>query len=265
MPKPQEQVDAISLISQYASYWDILLCIFCLLLVIPFVYIGYLKNHALSDTKKSYHFKGEYNAKQIIEYVEELEILFGKRFTKFKKSIEQYDKDSAGDLEKHAEVIDSILICIKLNGRKRLAAFWDTSDTFLKVLILLLPMIGVFVVLISHLYFGFSGFVLSLIPTIFILPIMLSLFSYFLQFSQYLFRKRGKAIPALSLALFAVDALIDTKVVRSFDKNTSEYFYFTEVHKYNNIVNADSHMRGDYVQTSSSFYGNLKELAIGEK
>lgn len=265
VPNLEEQVDAISLISQSVSYEDILLGIFSLLILIPFVYLVYLRYHELSDTNKSYHFNGEYNAKRLIEYVEELEIKFGKRFSRFKKSIELYDKDSAGNLEKHAEVIDSIFFCIKLNGRKRLAAFWDTSDIFLKVLILMLPTIGVLVVLISHIYFGLSGFLLSCVLMIFILPINLLIFSYFLQFSQYLYRKSGKALPALSLALFAVDALIDSKVVRSFDQKTMDYFYFTMVHQYNNMVNIDSLKRGGYIQTSSSIYGNLKEQAVGEK
>jgi hypothetical protein len=233
--------------------------------VVPFVYIGFLRNHTISNANISYHFKGEYNANQLIEYVEELEILFDKRFLKFKKLLDQFDKDSEGDLRKHAEVIDSILFCIKLNGRKKLAAFWDTSDAFLKVIILLLPVIGVNVVLISYFYFGVSGLVLSLIPVIIILPLILVIFSYFLRFSRYIFRKRGKAIPALSLALFAVDALIDRKVVRSFDKIRREYFYYTEIHKYNNLVNEDAHIRGVVVQTSSSIYGNLKELAGSDK
>jgi hypothetical protein len=146
-----------------------------------------------------------------------------------------------------------------------LTVFWDTSDTFLKVIILFLPIIVISIILISNIYFGLSGLVLSFVPMIIILPLILVIFSYFLQFSLYIIRKRGKILPALSLAIFSVDALIDRKVVRSFDKITKEYFYYTEVHKYNNLVNVDSHLRGDYIQTSSSIYGNLNELTLGEK
>lgn len=264
-PIPLENVHSISSIRDFVSYWDILLYILCLLLVVPFVYIGYLKKNRIPHKHIPYHFKGEYTAKYIIEYLEGLEILFGKKFHKFKKSIKQYNKDSAGDLRKHAEVINSIMLCIKLNGRKRLSVFWDSSDTFLKFIILLLPMIGVTVVLISHIYFGLGALVMSLGSMIFIMPVMLIIFSYFLQFSQYIFRKRGKTLPALSLAFFAVEALVNRNVVRSFDNKTGEFFYYSTVHKYNNEVNAASGFSSIHVQTSSSIYGNLNDQAIGEK
>jgi len=57
--------------------------------VVPIVYIGYLKNHRIHDKDIPYHFKGEYDAKHIIEYLDGLEILFGKKFHKFKKSIDR--------------------------------------------------------------------------------------------------------------------------------------------------------------------------------
>lgn len=260
-----ENAHSILSIKDLVSYWNVLLFIFCLLVVIPFVYIGYLKNYAVPDKKVLYHFKGEYNAKHIIAYVEELEILFGKRFLKFKKSIEQYDKNTAGDLRKHSEVIDSIILCIKLNGRKRLTVFWDFSDTFLKVIILLLPMVGAVIVLISNTYYGLIGFILSLVSMIFLLPIILIMFSYFLQYTQYVFRKRGKTLPALSLAFFAMEALLNRNIVRSFNHKTGDYFYYTIIHNYNNLVNAKSGFSDVYVRTSSSIYGNLEEQSLGEK
>lgn len=260
-----ENAHSILSIKDLVSYWNVLLFIFCLLVVIPFVYIGYLKNYAVPDKKMLYHFKGEYNAKHIIAYVEELEILFGKRFLKFKKSIEQYDKDTAGDLRKHSEVIDSIILCIKLNGRKRLTVFWDFSDTFLKVIILLLPLIGAVIVLISNTYYGLIGFILSLVSMIFLLPIIPIMFSYFLQYTQYVFRKRGKTLPALSLAFFAMEALLNRNIVRSFNHKTGDYFYYTIIHNYNNLVNAKSGFSDVYVRTGSSIYGNLEEQSLGEK
>ena len=263
MAYSSEHIQSISSANGFVSYWDILLYILYLLLVVPFIYLGYLNNHKLPANKKPYHFKGEYNAKHIIEYVEGLEVLFGKSFLKFKQLIEEYDKDSEGDLREHAEVMDSIILCIKLNGRKRLTVFWDYSDTFLKAIILLLPVIGVAVVVISHKYFGLSGLVMGLIPMIFIMPIMLTIFSYFLQFSKYIIRKRGKTVPALNLAFFAMEALINRNIKRSYDKITRDYYYHTIIHKYNNEVNANSGFSGVHVRTSSSIYGNLKELTVG--
>lgn len=264
-PGTLENLDSISSIKDMVPYWDVMLYIVCLLILVPLVYIGYLKNHTIPNQQMPFHFKGEYNAKDIIEHVEELEIIFGKKFPTFKKSIEQFNNDSECDIRKHAEVINSILICIKLNGRKRLTVFWDFSDTILKVMILLLPLIGAIVVFISHIYFGVVGLVMSLIPMLFIMPVILILFSYFLKFSQKIFRKRGKPKPALSLAFLAVEALINTKIVRSFDNKTGDYFYYTRIHENNNQVNAKIGLSKVYVKTSSDMYGNLKEQAIGEK
>ena len=259
-----ENVHSISSVKDFVSYWEILLFVFSLLMVVPFVYIGYLKHHRIPEEKLPYHFKGEYTAKDIIAYIEGLEILFGKRFLRFRKSLEQYDKDSAGDLSKHAEVIDSIIFCIQLNGRRRWTVFWDASDTFLKVIILLFPIIGVFVIIISDIYFDVAGLLLSWIPVIISMPVMLIIFSWFLQFSQYIIKRRGKSVPALSLAFFAVEALINSHVERSFDHKTGNYFYYTTIHQYNNLVNARFGFSSVSVPTSSSIYGNLMEQAISD-
>ncbi|HSH19203.1 MAG TPA: hypothetical protein VLA03_02045, partial [Draconibacterium sp.] len=174
-------------------------------------------------------------------------------------------KDTEGDLRRHSEIINSALLCIKLNGRKRLTVFWDFSDTILKVMILLLPLIGVIVILISHIYFGVVGLVMSLIPILFIMPFIFIIFSWFLRISQNIFRKNGNPLPALSLAFLAVEALINSHVARSFDNETRDYYYYTRIHKYNNEVNAKSGFSKVYVQTSSEIYGSMKELTIGEK
>lgn len=264
-PDTFENLDSISSIKDMVPYWDVMLSIVCLLILVPFVYIAYLKNHTIPNKQMPFHFKGEYKARDILEHVEELEIIFGKKFSTFKKSIKQFDNDSECDISEHSEVINSILICIKLNGRKRLTVFWDFSDTMLKVMILLLPLIGAIVILISHIYFGLGGLVMSLIPMLFIMPVILIIFSYFLKFSQNIFRKRGKPKPALSLAFLAMEALINTKIARSFDNKSGDYFYYTKIHENNNEVNANSGFSKVYVQTSSDMYGNLKEQAIGEK
>ncbi|WP_243348564.1 hypothetical protein [Parabacteroides sp. FAFU027] len=262
---PHVIVHSILSVKDFVSYCDILLCIFSLLIVVPFIYIGYLKNHPIPEEHKAYHFEGEYSAKNIKEYIEGLEILFGKRFLRFRQSLDKYDKESARNLRKHAEVIDSILFCIKLNGRKRVTVFWDLSDSFLKGMILSLPVIGIIVVIISQIYFGVVGLLISIIPGILIMPLLLIIFSSFLQFTHYIFRKTGKPLPALSLGYFALDALINRQVARSFDSKSGEYFYYTMIHQYNNMVNADFRFSKVYIRTSSDIYGNLKEQAVGEK
>ena len=66
------------------SYWDIILGILILFVFIPFIYIGYLKRLKLSEKNELYHFPGEYNANEIIDYIEKLEKLLGKDFQTLK-------------------------------------------------------------------------------------------------------------------------------------------------------------------------------------
>ena len=258
--------DSVSTIKDLVSYWDILLFIACMLIVVPFIYIGYLKIHMVTDEQLPYHFGGEYTSKEIIKHVEVLEKAFGKKFSKFKRLIELFDKDTEGDLRKHSEIINSALVCIKFNGRNRLTVFWELSDTMLKVIILLLPLIVATIVFISNIYYGLGGVLMSLIPMVFIVPVILTTFSNFLRISQNIFRKKGNPLPTLSLANLAADALINTHIVRSFDKDSREHFYYTRIHKYNNEVNGEvGFLSNVYVQTSSEIYGSMKELTIGEK
>lgn len=250
------------------SYWDIILGILILLILIPFIYIGYLKRLKIPQKNELYHFPGECNANkanEIIDYVEKLENLFGKRFSNFKNLLAQFEKDPAEDKRMHVEVIESIIFCIKLNGQKRWNVFWNLSDSFLKVIILMLPITGVIIVVISEIYFDFTGLVFSIIATIFSLPFILIIFSSFLKLSQYIFRKRGNTLPALSLAYFALDALINFNVSRAYDKKTETYFYYTTIQKYNNLVNDKFGFSSVYIRSSSSILGDLREQALGEK
>ena len=133
-------------------------------------------------------------------------------------------------------------------------------------MILLLPLVVATIVVISNIYYGLGGVIMSLIPMLFIIPVILTTFSNFLRISQNIFRKKGNPIPALSLANLAVEALINTHIIRSFDKDTKEHFYYTRIHKYNNEVNAEIGLLSKvYVRTSSEKYGSMKELTIGEK
>ena len=77
--------DSVSSIKDIASYWDILLIFACVLIVVPFIYIGYLKNRTIPNKQLAYHFGGEYTARDILKHLEELEVTFGKKFSKFKR------------------------------------------------------------------------------------------------------------------------------------------------------------------------------------
>lgn len=251
--------NSVSLTNISMSYWDIMLYVSSLLVVVSFIYLVYINIITIPDEHNIYIFSGEYNAKNIIEYIEKLESLFNRRFPKFKKSIEQCDKDTAGNIEKYSEIINSNLFCIKLNGRKRLTVFWTYSDVFLKIIILFLPIVVAFIVFISDIYYGLSGLILSIALLIFIIPLMMIMFFYFLEFSQYIFRKIGKDVSRLSLTLFAIDALINRNVERTHDTKTGDNFYYSIMNKYNNLVNSHTFLTGYYIKQNNPICSILEE------
>jgi hypothetical protein len=262
------KLDCILLRQSLFSYWDIILGMLILFILIPFIYIGYLKRLTIPEKNELYHFPGEYDADKandIIAYVEKLENLFGKRFSNFKNLLVKFEKDPAEDKRMYVEAIESIIFCIKLNGQSRWRVFWNISDRFLKFMIFMLPITGVIIVIISEIYFDFTGLVFSLIATIFSLPFILIIFSSFLKMSQYIFRKKGTTQPALSLAYFALDALINSHVSRAYDKKTGTYYYYTTIHKYNDLVNENFKFSSYHILTSGEILGDLSKQALGEK
>ena len=256
--------ESVSTLKDLVSYSDILLYIACMLIVVPFAYIGYLRIHIVPEEHLPFHFGGEYAAKDIIKHVEGLETTFAKKFPKFKRLVELFDKDTEGDLRKHSEIINSVLLCIKFNGRRRLVVFWNSSDIMLKFIIFLLPLVIATIVFTSNIYYGLGGLIMSLVPMVFIVPLILTIFSNFLRISQNIHRRRGNPIPALSLASLALEALINFNIARSFDNETGDHYYYTIIHKYNNDVNGKFGFSNVHVKTSSEIYGSMKELAIGK-
>lgn len=252
----------------FISYWDIILGILSVFFLFPFLYIVYLKRLRIPKETEIYYFPGEYDANdanEIIAYIEKLEISFGKRFSNFKNLLAEFEKDPVKDKRMYVETAESILFCIQLNGQKRLNVFWNVSDIFLKSMIFMLPIASVIIVTISEIYFGFIGLIFSTIISIFCIPFLLIIFSSFLKVSQYICRKRGNTFPALSLAYFALDALINSHVSRAYDKKTGTYFYYTTIYKYNDLVNSGFKFSSYHILTSSEILGDLSKLALGEK
>lgn len=250
------------------SYWDIMVVILVFFVLTPFIYIGYLTRRKVSEKMILYHYEGEYDANRandLISYIEKLEAFFGKKFSDFKNLLLLFEKDPTEDKRMHTEIIESIIFCIKLNGRKRWNVFWNLADSVLKVMILMLPITGAIIVILSEIYFDFTGLVFSLIATILSLPIILIILLAFLKMSEQILRKRGISLPALSLAYFALDALMNSNVSRTYDKKTNSYYYYTTMHKYNNLVNSEFGFSNNYIRSSSSLLSNLKELALGDK
>ena len=250
---PTESLNTVSkvnsdiLVSGSDLYWAILLNTLYIFIAMPFVFIAYLGIIQIPNSLEIYLFKGDYNAENIIKYIENFENRFGKKYANFKKSIEKCGKDSGVEIENYSEAIDNNLFCIKLNGRKRLQVFWDCSDWFLKTFLLSLPIIGIILVAISHLYFNLTGLILSMVSLLIIIPVYLIFLSSMLSFFSYIFRLFHRDQPALSVAKFALESIINFNVKRAFDNKKREYFYYSTIHMYNNEVNADAFQRRDYV------------------
>lgn len=250
---PKESLDSMSkvnsdmLASDSDLYWTILFNTMYVFIVIPFVFIAYLRVYQIPEYLEIYHFRGEYNAKSIIKYIENFEDKFAKKFPNFKKTIENCGKDSGEEFENYSEAINNNLFCIKLNGRRRVRVFWDCSNWFLKALILSLPITGIILVVISYLSFNLTGLILSLVALLILIPVYLTFLSYILSFFKYIFRITHRELPALSVAHFAIESIINTNVKRAFDNDKREYFYYSTIHKYNNEVNIGAFQRRDYI------------------
>ena len=65
--------NSISLTNISMSYWDIMLYVSSLLVVVSFIYLVYINSITIPDEHNIYIFSGEYNAKNIIKYIEKLE------------------------------------------------------------------------------------------------------------------------------------------------------------------------------------------------
>lgn len=247
------------------SYWDILLYLAGMFLVVFVAYIIYLTKYVISNDLQPYYFNKPYTVAGIVAYLEELESHVGKKFPLLKSFIMHLEKNPTNSIRKHAEIIDSILLCIKFNGRSRWHLFWYFADPMLKIMILSLPLIAAMVILLSYIYFGLAGLLLSFLPVIVMIPVIIISFSGFLSLVRYIFRKNENYSPAFNLAFIALEALINTHVSRSRNKKTGEHFYYTEIHKYNSIVNAQFAFSDIYLPTSSDLYGDLNSMTIGEK
>jgi hypothetical protein len=250
---PTESLNIVSkvkpdvLVSGSDLYWAILLNTLYVFIVIPFVFIAYQGIKQIPNELEIYLFRGDYNAENIIKYIESFENRFGKKYTNFKKSIEKCSKDSGVEIENHSETIDNNLFCIKLNGRKRLQVFWDCSDWFLKTFLLSLPIIGIILIVISYHYFNLTGLILSMVSLLIIIPLYLIFISSMLSFFRYIFRILHREQPALSITKFALESIINFNVKRAFDNKKREYFYYSTIHMYNNEVNANAFQRKDYI------------------
>lgn len=259
-----ENAQAILNSDDAVAYWDILKVILGFYTVSPFVYIIYLRLH--SKKNDLYHFKGEYIATDIVNYIEKMEVAFDKKYPNFKTSIKECEINSEDGLYDYSEAINNNLFCIKLNGRKRFRAFWDCSDKYLKIIILSIPIVGIALVVISNLYFGITGLVLSLIALLIAIPIYFTLLSWCLKFFRFLFKVLHLDVPAISASYFSLESIINRNAERAFDSQKGEYFYYSTIHKYNNLVNDEAFQRGHTINANPyTINGILDDYEINKK
>ncbi|MBN2611513.1 MAG: TPM domain-containing protein [Bacteroidales bacterium] len=208
----------------WETWYGIVLLIFTILL--PIVYLIYLRIRKVPDKYVHYFSTGEYNSKNLINQIEKIEMVYNTSYPNFKSEVLKYEHVSHRNLLKYESRIDNKLFCVLLNGRKRLKAFAETIDPFLTFIIFYLFILSIliFILLLSN--FGLLISVVSLIVTSFIIFGLLSFLISFLQIQQFMLRKNAAYYGGVSLALFALNCLFKKNIGRKYNSTTDSYTYY---------------------------------------
>lgn len=202
----------------------LLLLIACIL---PFIYV--LSLTFLSENKKmsAFYFDGDYNLKNLLTFIDNLESQFHKKFTIFKKSLIKIDKLSKGKLYKHSLIIDKSIIYIILNNQKRLFVFWKFSDIFLKSILLFLIIIGSMILFMVYFIGGVISLIFFLMACMFLFYAYLNFITYLISIYSIFLRKKNKRTDALSLALIAIKSLTIFNLKSKYNPEDQKYFYYS--------------------------------------
>lgn len=198
-------------------------------LLLPFLYLSYLKRRIVPESYSHYYIIGAYNANNVISQIERIEKAYNKTFPKFKKHILKYEQVTRNNLMKYSDKIDRKMFCVLLNGRKRFSVFFELADPFLKgicsylILLFLLISIGVL------LQYNAFAFLVSLFISFLLIYAMIGFLTSFLEIFQFTLRKKAAYVGGVSLALFAINAVFKKNIKKKFDTSTGTYYYYPAV------------------------------------
>jgi uncharacterized protein len=207
----------------------VLISLLLITLILPFLYLFYLRKRRVSDELSPYYIQGQYNAENVVAQVERIEKAFDKKYPKLKKQIRKYESASRNKLIKYAHRIDQTLFCHLLNGRERGRLFWQMADPFLKGIIvyLVILLVGVSVsVLIEN---GVLGLLLGLFVSSLVFYALMSFLQSFIEMQQYVLRRNAKYLGGTSVALFALNTVLKKNIDRRFDHATQSYVYYPHI------------------------------------
>ncbi len=203
------------------------LAIFLILsiVILPFAYIKYLKNRPVPQRFQHYYTNGNYNLQSLLKQVQDIEMVNGIKYPKFKRLLQQYDMVSKHNMIKYMSFIDRNMFCYILNGRDRSTVFWEMMDPFLKFM-----GIYTFIVLfiLSYIVGVIHGWPIAIALSIFSVVVYFLLFSILvsiLEMYLYSLRKNGLYEGGISVALFTLYTQFKRNIEKKFDPATNTYRY----------------------------------------
>ena len=208
---------------------ELIYALILILLLLPPVYLIYLKNRRVSDKYSHFYVKEGYDVKNLIEQVELMEERFNKKYSKFKKLIKRYDSITKGNLFKYSDKIDNQMFCYLLNGRNRYKLFWEMIDPFFLSISGFLISLAIIANIIVYIYHGWLGLFIGLIATSLIVYALISFLNSFVEMEQFALRKNKKYLGGVSVSLFAINALLKKNIKTTYNSTTNTYTYIPHI------------------------------------
>ncbi len=196
------------------------------ILLLPFIYIKYLKRKKVPEKYSYYYIHGAYNKENLMAQIKNMEKALNQTFPKFKRLIEHYDYISKGNIIKYVSQIDSYMFCYLLNGRDRGKVFWELADPFLKFMGIYFISVGGIISLISLQHEGIFAFIFTMIVFVIAFFVLFSFLGPIIEISQYSLRKNEQNVSGISLAVFCLNTQFKRNIKKSYDSTSNSYHYY---------------------------------------
>jgi uncharacterized membrane protein YgcG len=195
------------------------------LIIIYFIYVCHRK---VSSKYKAYYYEGKPNKENLLNYVEELERAFSKKYPKLKRFISKYIRNKRF-LKKYLPKIEDRFFCIKMDGRNRHKVFWEFSDIFLKIIFIFMILIGIILFIISVMSMSVILAVIIGIVYFFFCRVFLSFLSAVALIILDVRQMKGKRVAGISITAFALEALLKKNVERIYSDDNGRWYYYPVV------------------------------------